>query len=60
MFRKDATFRGQFPMRERPGYDSDVACSIVLRVLWRPQIGGLDSKFVRRLLVPVHGVVPAN
>jgi hypothetical protein len=60
LFRKDATFRGQFPVRERPGYDSDAACSIVFHVLRRGQTVGFDSKFVRRLLVPVHGVVPAS
>jgi hypothetical protein len=55
-YRPDALFRGTFPSADRPGYDSDVACSLAFRIL-RPDA---DKENSRRLLVPVHGVVTAR
>jgi hypothetical protein len=54
-FKTDSPFRGKFPVRERPGYDTDVACSIVFVLTHK----GQANKKPRRLLIPVHGNVPA-
>jgi len=56
-YRNDSDFRGPFPLRERPGYDSDVACSIVFHLARRSLSGTAASQAFRKLLVPVHGVV---
>jgi hypothetical protein len=56
-YRKDSDFRGPFPQRERPGYDSDVACSVVFHLARQGTPGELNSQPFRRLFVPVHGVV---
>jgi hypothetical protein len=56
-YRKDSDFRGPFPLRERPGYDSEVACSIVFQLARQSPSRGATGHSVRRLFVPVHGVV---
>jgi hypothetical protein len=58
VFRKDSGFHGKFPTQNRAGYDTDVACSIVFQLSRRPPSGDGNGSPVRRLYVPVRGVVP--
>jgi hypothetical protein len=53
LFRADSLFRGKFPERDRPGYDSPDLCSLVF-IVARP---GPGDQPVRRLFVPVRGNV---
>jgi hypothetical protein len=57
-FQKDSAFRGKFPTQNRAGYDNDVSCSAVFQISRRNARGDAPAKPVRRLYVPVHGVVP--
>ena len=58
VFRKDSGFHGKFPTQNRAGYDTDVACSIVIQVSRRSPSGDGISSPARRLYVPVRGIVP--
>jgi hypothetical protein len=58
LFNKDSGFHGRFPIQTRPGYDTDVACSVVFQLSRKSPSGDSASDPVRRLYVPVRGVVP--
>jgi hypothetical protein len=58
VFRKDSGFHGKFPIQTRAGYDTDVVCSVVFQLSRRKSSGDSVSVPVRRLYVPVRGVVP--
>jgi hypothetical protein len=57
-FRKESAFHGKFPTQNRAGYDNDVACSVVFHVSRRAVPKDAAAVPLRRLYVPVHGVVP--
>jgi hypothetical protein len=60
VFRSGSLFRGKFPNRERPGYDSPVRCALVFRIT-REENGAVPAgQPARRLFVPVRGSVTLN
>jgi hypothetical protein len=57
LFNKDLGYHGRFPIQTRAGYDTDVACSVVFQLSRKAPAGNSSSVPVRRLYVPVRGVV---